>query len=143
MKRFVIAAVAALGLATAGLAYGDPVGGVQPACADLGGGGFSLTGGEVRGSLNISNGVLSCPSVTYTLYVIFQTPGGTTVTRSDSVKGTGTSDIVSGFSVRVPPFVTTVETYAESSNSSGVLDRGPDSGTIPVAEGSGGGSGYN
>lgn len=141
MRRFLIAAVAILSLATAGLAYGDPVGGVQPACADITGGGFSLNSGLVGGSIDTADGT-SCRTITYTLYVIYTGPGGKQLTRSQSVKGSGTSGAVR-FSVRIPPSVTSVDTYVTSSDASGELDRGPDSGTIPVTEGSGGGTGYN
>jgi hypothetical protein len=146
MKRLVIAWLAIVSLATAGIAYAAPDDGtVSPACADLGGGAFSITDSAVSGSLTIYNGITSCPSITYTLYVIFETPGGKLVTRSDSVEGNGTSDIVSGFSVRVPPFVTSVETYAASSDSTGtILDRGPDEPmTITVTGGAPAGGAYN
>jgi hypothetical protein len=144
MKRFLTTGLVILSLATAGVAYAShDLDTVSPQCADLGGGGFSLTGGVVSGSLQIDDEVNSCTSITYTLYVTFATPGGKLLTRSDSVQGNGTP-VVGGFSIRVPVFVTSVESYATSTDASGsLLDRGPDTGTITITSGSGGGSGYN
>jgi hypothetical protein len=141
MKRLLAAWLAILSLAGAGVAYAEDVP-VQPACADFtGGGGFTLENGVVSGSLDLAD--TSCTNIRYTLNVIYTNPGGIQLMRSQSVKGDGTSPIVF-FSLRLPPSVTTVETYVESTDTAGtVLDRGPDTGTISVTSGSGGGSGYN
>ena len=141
MKRLLAAWLAILSLAGAGVAYAEDPNTVQPACADITGGGFTLENGVVSGSLDLAD--TSCTNIKYTLNVIYTNAGGRQLTRSQSVKGDATSPIVF-FSLRVPPSVTTVDTYVESTNSAGtVLDRGPDSGTIPVSSGSGGGTGYN
>lgn len=139
MKRLVIAWLAILSLASASLAYADPAP-VSPSCADITGGGFSLVNGVVGGSIDTLEP--SCQTVTYTLNVIYTNGSGNKQQmKSDSVQGNDTT--VVQLSVRVPGRVTVVDTFVTSTDASGVLDRGPDEGTIEVSEGSGGGSGYN
>lgn len=141
MKRLVIAWLAIFSLATAGLAYAETPGSVQPPCADITGGGFTLMGGIVRGSIDTLEP--SCTTTTYTLHISYTNPGGRMFTKSQSVQGDGSSSVIL-FSIRVPGGVKSVDTFVTSTDASGaVLDRGPDEGTIPVADGAGGGTGYN
>jgi hypothetical protein len=144
MRRLIPVAVAVVALGVGGAAYAMHTPDTTVACADISSAGFSFDGGVVTGSIAINDGLTnSCTTVTYTLHVTYSNPGGKVFTKTESIQGDGTSPLVEGYSVRVPGFLTLVETFVTSTDASGaVLDRGPNTGTIPVAEGSGAGSGY-
>jgi hypothetical protein len=153
MARLIATTVATVAVALTGVltATAAPDEGLSPACADITGGGFSLVGGTLGGSLETADGT-SCSSVRYTLNVTFVGPSGRTMERSQTVRGSDSAGVVL-FTVHLPPSVTSACVYATTTTSSGALvDRAPDAGAddlecngagVVVTAGSGGGSTFN
>jgi hypothetical protein len=153
MRRLIAITVATVALALTGVltATAAPDENLTPACADITGGGFTLVGGKLAGSLETADGT-SCSSVRYTLNVTFTGPSGRTMERSQTVRGNDSSGLVL-FTVHLPPSVTSACVYATTTTSSGApVDRAPDAGAddaacngagVVVTGGSGGGSTFN
>lgn len=150
MKRFVVVVFAAALLALGGAVpiSADTTGDAPLGCADIASGGVSYNftaepAQTVTGSLTTVDP--ACGAVIFTLHVEYVS-GGSTVSKSDSVRGRPTSTTVGGFEVTGVSADGGTEgsvcTWFTSSFRGFELDRAPNEGCVVVpADGSAGGAG--
>jgi hypothetical protein len=140
MKKAFVVLLVAIGVALAVTlpAGADPVGGEDPDCGDIiGGGAFyndtvdpeNTVGGSI--SLNSLSGELSCKDVSYTMYVTY-TSNARQKTKSQTIHGDGVNDVLFFSIANVSADGGPVCVYYETAKGNNVIDRAPDEGCISV-----------